>query len=226
VLDEITDGIWRWTARHPEWHPPHPWAQEVASFAVESGPHLVLVDPLVPSEAEPFWAALDRLVERSGARRLAVLITIHYHVRSAEPVFRRYRERLPVSVHGHRSVGELLGPGVPLEPIEPGAPLPAGARAFPIGRPRRRETPIHLPGARALAFGDAVVGVDGELRVWEDLGERTRAWYEERFLPTLRPLLELDVDHVLVTHGPPAVGDGARRLARGLEAPPWHHRAA
>jgi hypothetical protein len=30
---------------------------------------------------------------------------------------------------------------------------------------------------------------------------------------------------VLVTHGPAVVGDGALRLAEGLAAPPWHHRA-
>jgi hypothetical protein len=227
VLAEVTPGIWRWTAPHPEWRPAHPWAQEVASFALEAGKDLVLVDPLVPAQDASVWDALDRLVERSGAERLVVLITIHYHVRSTGPVYRRYRDRLDVSVHSHPSVSTQLGPDVPMHAIEVGEALPAGARAFAIGKPRRRETPLYLPFARALAFGDAVVGVDGELRVWEVLdGDRRRQWYEERFLPTLRPLLELDVEHVLVTHGPPAIGDGASRLARGLEAPPWHYRDA
>ena len=48
-----------------------------------AGDDLVLVDPLAPADEEPFWAELDRLVADSGARRLAVLITIHYHARSA-----------------------------------------------------------------------------------------------------------------------------------------------
>ena len=134
-----------------------------------AGDDLVLVDPLAPADEEPFWAELDRLVADSGARRLAVLITIHYHVRSAGAVYRRYRDRLEVSVHGHPSIADgRLGPGVPVTPIEPGRPLPAGAEAFAIGNPRRRETPIYLPSARALAFGDAVVGVDGDLRVWQN----------------------------------------------------------
>ncbi|HEU0024031.1 MAG TPA: hypothetical protein VFQ12_05350 [Thermoleophilaceae bacterium] len=96
----------------------------------------------------------------------------------------------------------------------------------PEWRPRRRETPLYLPSARALAFGDVVVGVDGDLRVWERMdGGKRREWYEERFLPTLRPLLELEVDHVLVTHGPPAIGDGGDLLRRALDAPPWDYRS-
>ena len=56
-------------------------------------------------------------------------------------------------------------------------------------------------------------------------GDGQREWYEKRFLPTLRPLAELDFDHVLVTHGPPVVGDGVERLRRGLAAPPWNYRS-
>jgi glyoxylase-like metal-dependent hydrolase (beta-lactamase superfamily II) len=225
VFERLTPDIHRWTARHPEWHPRYEWAQEVACFAVESGDTLVLVDPLAPADEEPFWAALDRLVEASGASRIAVLITIHYHARSTTDVYRRYRDRLDVSVHAHPSVRERLGADVPMNAIEPGEPLPAGARAFAIGSPRRSETPILLPSAGALAFGDAVVGVEGELRVWQLSGmSPRREWYEERFLPTLRPLLELDFEHVLVTHGPPVIGAGRERLRRGLDAPPWSLR--
>ena len=224
MIEELTTDIRRWTAPHPEWRPRIAWAQEVACFAVTAGDDLLLVDPLAPADEEPFWIELDRLVADSGARRLAVLITIHYHVRSAGPVYRRYRDRLDVSVHGHPSISDgRLGPGVPLTPIEPGEPLPGGAEAFAIGKPRRRETPIYLPSARALAFGDAVVGVDGELRVWET--SENREWYDQRFLPTLRPLLDLDLENVLVTHGPPVIGGGRDRLRRGLEAPPWSMRS-
>lgn len=227
MIDELTDGIWRWTAPHPEWHrADHPWTHEVASFAVAAGHDLILVDPLAPADAAPFWSELDRLVEQTGARRVPVLLTIHYHVRSAAEVSRRYGKRLDVTVHGHESVRAHLGRGVPFEAIKPGDELPAGAEAFAIGSPRRREMPLLLPGARALAFGDAVVGVDGDLRVWQVVeGDGQREWYEKRFLPTLLPLAELDFDHVLVTHGPPVVGDGVERLRRGLAAPPWNYRS-
>ncbi len=146
----------------------------MASFAVAAGHDLILVDPLAPPDAAPFWSELDRLVEQTGARRVPVLLTIHYHVRSAAEVSRRYGKRLDVTVHGHESVRAHLGRGVPFEAIVPGAELPAGAEAFAIGSPRRREMPLLLPGARALAFGDAVVGVDGDLRVWQVVdGERS-----------------------------------------------------
>jgi hypothetical protein len=227
LLEALTPQIHRWTARHPDWHPPYEWAQEVACFAVDAGDDLVLVDPLAPEDEGPFWEALDELLERSGARRIPILITIHYHVRSAAAVYRRYGDRFEVGVYAHPTVAGELGPDVPMSAITPGEPLPADAEAFAIGKPRRRETPIYLPGARALAFGDAVVGVDGELRVWEQSGSSTsREWYEGRFLPTLRPLLDLDVEHVLVTHGPPAIGDGRDRLRRALDAPPWSMRSA
>ena len=224
MFEELTADIRRWSAPHPEWQPRVAWAREVACFAVSAGEDLVLVDPLVPADEGPFWAELDGLAGGSGVRRLTVLVTIHYHARSAGPVYLRYRDRLEVSVHGHPSISDgRLGPGVPVTPIEPGKALPAGAEAFSIGRPRRRETPIHLPSAGALAFGDAVVGVDGDLRVWQDGG--SREWYEERFLPTLRPLLGLDAENVLVTHGPPVIGDGRDRLERALDAPPWSMRS-
>jgi len=226
VIERLDACIWRWTAPHPEWRPRSPWVRECACFALSAEGALALVDPLAPAEQpERLWSALDELIEQSAPERLAVLTTIHYHVRSAAAVARRYRGRLPVSVHGHASVRAALGRGIRFEPIEPGAELPAGARAHAIGKPRRREMPLWFPSLRALAFGDAVVGVEGELRVWEQLdgGKRAR-WYRERFLPTLAPLGELSPRHVLVTHGPPAVGDGKRKLARALAEPPWWHR--
>jgi hypothetical protein len=223
MIDELTSDIWRWTAPHPEWHKADPWTHEVASFAVAAGEELVLVDPLAPPDAEPFWSELDRLMERAGTTRMTVMLTIHYHLRSAEEVSRRYGKRLGVSVYGHESLAGRVGRGVRFVAIEPGAELPAGARAFAIGSPRRREMPLLFPSARALAFGDAVVGVEGDLRVWQDLdGGRRRDWYEKRLLPTLRPLAELDFDHVLVTHGPPIVGHGREKLRRGLAAPAWN----
>ena len=73
-------------------------------------------------------------------------------------------------------------PGTPLEHIDVGAPLGPLARAFAIGKPRRYETPLYFPSRRALAFGDAVVGMpDGSLRIWVQ-GRVDPAWYA-RTLP-------------------------------------------
>jgi hypothetical protein len=85
------------------------------------------------------------------------------------------------------------------------------------------EVPFELPLHRALAFGDTVLEIDGELRVWprHRAGERRRSWYEQRFLPTLDVLTRLDVERGLVTHGEPVLRDGARELAASLTRPPW-----
>jgi hypothetical protein len=178
----------------------------------------VLVDPLVPDEV---WPRLDELA--AGRASVAAMITVPFHARSSEEVLAQYGEK--ASVWGHPATARRLGDGSAVRPIEPGAALPGGAAAFAIGSPRRHEQPLWFPSHRALAFGDTVVGVEGTLRVWEvvDTPKRT-VWYRNRFVPTLEPLLGLDPEHVLVTHGPPVVGGGREALARALAADPWHHR--
>jgi hypothetical protein len=154
-----------------------------------------------------------------------VLITIHYHVRSAAEVAARYGGTTPVEVWAHAAIERRLPRTLTFRPIRPGAPLPGGGRAFAIGKPRRQEQPLHFPSLRALAFGDSIVGVDGGLRVWQSVeSERSERWYRERLLPTFQPLLDLEIDHVLPTHGPAVMGAGAEALARALAAPPWTTR--
>lgn len=217
-MDEIAPGIWRWTASHPEWQPDFDWGREVASFAFAVDDTLVLVDPLVPDDA---WARLDELA--AGHADVAALVTVPYHVRSSEDVLARYGAK--ASVWGHPAAARRMRDGSSLRTIEPGATLPGRAEAFAIGSPRRHEMPLWFPSRRALAFGDTVVGVDGALRVWEVVdSERRNAWYRDRFIPTLEPLLALEIDSVLVTHGPPVVRDGREALRVALAGDPWHYR--
>jgi hypothetical protein len=218
TMEDIRDGLWRWETPHPEWRTKIEWGHRVACYALSAGDDLVLVDPLAPADDDSFWPALDRLTERHA--RVAVFITIPYHVRSAADVHRRYAGK--TSVHGHRAVAKRLPADVPLEAVEPGAALPGGVTAHKIGKPRRYEMPLLLPSHGALAFGDAVVAVGGELRVWDSLDDPNRRdWYENRFLPTLRPLLDLPFRHVLATHGPPIMDRGKEALAAALEREPW-----
>jgi hypothetical protein len=86
--------------------------------------------------------------------------------------------------------------------------------------------PLYIPSHQALAFGDAVVQVDGELKVWatDRIDEARVRFHRERFNPTLEPLLELEIERVLVTHGEPVLEDGRERLRRALRARPWYHR--
>jgi glyoxylase-like metal-dependent hydrolase (beta-lactamase superfamily II) len=87
--------------------------------------------------------------------------------------------------------------------------------------------PIHLPSHKALATGDALVTTpEGDLRLWHwrDRVDAERArWYRERFNPTLAPLLELDLERVLVTHGEPVLSYGSAALQAAVDAEPWYN---
>lgn len=218
-MEELAPGLWSWTARHAEWHPRDEFGSEVRSYALRDGPRTILIDPLVPADGDELLAELDRVVAGS----VSILITIPYHARSAGLLWQRYRPG--AEIWGHPAVAKRLGADVPLQPIQPGTALPGGAGAFAIGKPRRFEMPLYLPSWRALALGDAIVEADGELRVWlqQPITAKRLAWYEDRFLPTLEPLAELDVEVVLATHGRPVLEDGRRALAAALAARPWYH---
>src|SRR4051812_26890344 len=150
-MEELRDGLWRWTARHPEWHPGE-FGAEVASFAAEAGDTLLVIDPLLPPEPAPVLDVIDGALRD----RLAILITIPYHVRSSEELWTRYRSDAETTVHGHRACRKRLQDTSPFREIEPGVELPGGVTAHPIGKPRRHEMPLHLPSHDALAFGDSV----------------------------------------------------------------------
>lgn len=216
ALDEVAPGVWRWAARHPEWHPSTEFGREVASFALRAGDGTVVVDPLLGEGDE---ALLDDVV----AGPVAVLVTIPYHVRSAAAVAARHG----ATVFGHAACARRLPEGAPFRAVEPGDELPFGVEAFAIGAPRRQELPFLIPAdAPALAFGDAVVGVEGGLRVWlqRPVTEKRVAWYRHRLVPTLEPLLYEGAERVLVTHGPPVLAGGTAALRAAFDAPPWYHR--
>ena len=219
-MERLTEGLWRWSARHPEWHPGD-FGAEVASFAVRAGDDTLLIDPLLPPEPDEVLRTIDGAL----GDRLAILITIPYHVRSAEQLWRRYRGDAETTIHGHPAAAKRLDDRSAFREIEPGAALPGGATAHAIGRPRRYETPLHLPSHDALVFGDAVAEVDGRLVVWtsKKVDAKVERFYRERFNPTLEPLLELDFDTVLATHGQPLLGAAKRALRQALDAKPWYH---
>jgi hypothetical protein len=168
-VKQLADGLWSWTARHPEWHP----------------------------------------------RTEFVAITLTYHVRDAAAAVARWGG----VVSGHPDVAKRLPDGTPFDPE-------AGLRWHTLTG--TKETPLELPGVRALAFGDRIVGVDGGLRCWmqpEPTDDR-RAWFRRVAVPRLSPLLEIDFDHALVTHGEPVLATGHAALEDALAGDPWHHRSS
>jgi hypothetical protein len=216
---QIADGLWRWTARHPEWHPGE-FGSEVASFAIKAGDETVLVDPLLPPEPDAVFELIDGQLDG----RLSILISIPYHVRSSEKIQRHFRGRADATIWGHPACRKRLQEQAGFRELAPGDELPAGIGAYAIGKPRGHETPLFVPSHAALVFGDAVAEVDGDLRVWSDrrVDARVSSFYRDRFNPTLEPLLELDFDRVLVTHGQPVMSGGKSELRRALRAEPWY----
>lgn len=218
AIDEPAPGLWSWTA------PRGGIPTTMTAYALRDGEGTILVDPLAgPLGHEPdesLLAALDEIV--SG--RVRIFITTPFHVRGADVLRRRWRDGRDVTIYGHEKCihPERLTDRSAFRALRGGEELEGGVRVHTIGKPKRAEMPIELPSHRALAFGDAVLEIDGELRVWEDLdGDRRRAWYEQRFLPTLDALARLDLQRVLVTHGEPVLRDGSRALAASLAREPW-----
>jgi hypothetical protein len=215
MIAELADGLWRWTARHPDWHP-GVFGAEVASFALRDDEGLVLVDPLLPEDdAGEVLGVLD---EAPGA--VTIVITIPYHVRSAADLAARYGGE----VLGHRAVARRLPSSVRFRAVAPGEELRGGMTVHAIGRPRRYEQPLHVPTHRALALGDAIVESDGALRMWaqKPLDDDVKRFYRDRFAPSAAPLLDLDVERVLPTHGAPVLSDGREALSAALAAGPWN----
>ncbi len=217
---QLAKDLWRWTARHPEWHPGE-FGKEVASFALRSGDDTVLIDPLLPPDPAPVL----QLVEENLGDRLSILVTIPYHVRSSETIWQRFRKQAKTAIHGHPACAKRLDSTSGFVELDPAKRnLPAGITAHRIGKPRRHETPLHVPSHKALVFGDAVAEVDGRLVVWatDRVDDKMERFHRERFNPTLEPLLELDFDRVLVTHGQPIRKGGKSALRAALDSRPWY----
>jgi len=210
ALEDLGHGIWRWTLRHPEWHPRSEFGAEVGSYAVHEGGGTVLIDPLLDGEIE---AELDGVV--SG--EVVVAVTIPYHVRSAVQAVGRWGG----TIAGHPDVRRRLADGTPFHGDED---LPLGLTMHKVTR--LKERPLELPQTRSLAFGDRVVGVEGGLRVWLDnpITDQRREWFRKTGAPALQHLLEIDFDRALVTHGDPVLSGGRQALQDALNGEPWYHR--
>jgi hypothetical protein len=133
-MNELSPGVYRWTTPHPEYRT---GAEEVACYALTAPEGLALVDPLLP-DGPAGDALLDRLDDLAqAAPRIDLLVTIPYHTRSVESLWRRWRATVETRIWGHPLVRKRFAdPGTPLEQIDIGTPLGPLARAFAIGKPR------------------------------------------------------------------------------------------
>ena len=199
--EQISPGLWRWTAFHET------WKQDVGCVYCEATDAVCLIDPLVPPEdRDGFLAALDRDVERLGLP-VHVLVTVYWHARSAGELAARYGAVIWASSRIRAAVERRAGH---VRTFRPGDALPGGVEAIPTAK--RNDTLFFLASSRALAAGDVILGADGGgLRLCPE------SWLpqgvdHEKLRTSLQPLLERDVEHVLVSHGPPVLGGGGEAL--------------
>ena len=234
---QLATGLWRWTAPHPDWTPaadrPDGWDRMVGCVYVEapagSGEGVVLIDPLAPPagshEAQRFWEALDRDVARIG-RPVAILLGNHFHQRHAQQVLDRYRARPGASVWVPEKAKDLFTCEVS-RTFRSGDALPGGLTALGVEALEcPGETVFHSPLLKTLFCADAFLGAGGgRLRVaplsWAAKDAASQAHYQRSFRASLRPLADLDLVRVLVSHGEPALEEGTAAIREALAAPGW-----
>lgn len=186
MIEEIRPGLKRWAGPHPEFDPLEGNLDE--SYGDVASVLFHSEDALVlidPLVPDELWPELDAEVKQSG-KPVVVLTTIYFHERSRDAVARRYGGRLGGDV--------------------------AGVSAF--SAERGDEVAYWLESARAVVFGDAILGDQaGGLRLtpWARNAEGL-----ERTRQALLPLLELPIEVVLTAHGDPVLADGHAALGRAL----------
>lgn len=211
---EIAPRLWRWTGHHEEWE------EEVGSVYHETADGVVLVDPIVPPEDEAsFLEHLDREV---ADRQVHVLVTVFWHTRSAAAMVERYSARVWAPARGRQAIARRAG--VVTDPFRSGDALPGGVQAFATAR--AAEVVYWIPGHGALVPGDVLLGEGAKGGGTRRAGPGGLRLCPESWLPegkgqaelaeSLRPLLELPVERVLVSHGRPVLEGARDALASAL----------
>jgi hypothetical protein len=198
TIGELLPGLYRWSAPHPDWtpdadtHGPDDWGRMVGSHLYEAPEAVVLFDPLLPREdRETFLERLDALV---AGRPVSILTTIRWHRRDREDLAARYREN---SSRAWNAVAH----GVEQKPLR-------GAG----------ETVYWLPAVESLLFGDRLLGDEVGVRLCPESWLRRERVDRAGLAHLMRPLIELPVERLLVSHGEPVLHDGRAVLARAIRA--------
>jgi glyoxylase-like metal-dependent hydrolase (beta-lactamase superfamily II) len=204
---QIAPGLWRWTGWHEE------WKEDVGSVYVEAADGVVLIDPIVPPEdTERFWKALDRDVKRVGGE-VHVLVSVFWHTRDARQMVERYQARVWAPRRGRAAIERRAG--IVTDAFAPDEPLPGGVQARRTAR--ASEVVYWIPEHGALVPGDVLLTDKvGGIRLCP------ASWLPEsvdqpKLAESLRPLLDLPVERVLLSHGEPVLTGAKRALTAALD---------
>jgi hypothetical protein len=194
---EIVPGLLRWTAPHPQWEAraapgsSGDWDEHVGSVLHELPDALALIDPLLPSEDRSGF--LHWLDGRIAARPVSILTTIRWHRRDREELAERYRSTTSRAWNA----------------------VPRGIKPLPLRG--AGEIMFWLPAVATLVAGDRLVGgQDGRLQLCPESWLGDVHVDRPGLAELLRPLIELPIERVLVSHGEPTLREGRAQLARAI----------
>jgi hypothetical protein len=186
-MRELQTGLWHWSAPHPEWTPgdggPDGWPQEVSSYAFDDGDVVVAIDPVAPPA---------ELLELAAGRESIVLLTCPWHERDAAELVARLGS--PVYGPPREKAEQLDGPV-----YAAGTKLPGGIVAQPAVE--ALDLVLWIPAHDALVFGDVLIDRGDGLEIPTTWSPKEVS--KDERIALLRPLLDLPVELVLPTHGPP-----------------------
>lgn len=221
---ELGPGLWHWQAPHPEWGPDEWWPQVVSSYAIDDGARLLLFDPLaLPSEVE----------ELVSQRETAIVLTAPWHERDTQTLVERYGLRVytPLPDTAEQLMeqfgltAEQAGEGSPdlrwllsenagkAHPYTAGDRLPFGVEAFPGHK--HNDLVLWVEGHRAIVAGDTFVDFGHGFELNERWLQFTEGVTREQLADRMRPLLELPIERVLLTHGAPSDRAALERALTG-----------
>jgi hypothetical protein len=199
-VNEILPGVWHWTAEHPHIH------SRVSSYYLED-PQVAL-DPLLPEDGG-LDAFGDWPVEQ-------VVLSCRHHTRDTRDIVQRFGSRVRVPRNG---LHEFEGSDLAVEPYDPGDEVAPGvvAQALEAIAPDDEVLHVHA-GLGALAFGDGLHRMRGEIAFMPDGLMDDPETVKARTLVRLRELLQVDFDALLFAHGEPIPSGGRDALIAFIEA--------
>jgi glyoxylase-like metal-dependent hydrolase (beta-lactamase superfamily II) len=193
-MQELTPGIWHWTAPHPN------IGVDVSSYWI---PGLkLLLDPLaVPDEVDD----VD-----------CILLSCRHHVRDSLEA----AERFGATVQAPRNGMHDYDDDTPIQAYDFGIKMAGGAvTAHQVGGLSPDETALHIPSVNALCIADGAIRYGDELHFvpdqYMDDPEKDKADLKRGFGELAD---QLDFDVLLLAHGRPYPSGGRDALRRFAES--------
>ena len=186
----LADGLWRWTASHPNaanWPDRGlPVPPEVGCVYYEAPDAVVLIDPLLPADEEEQFLAYLDRDVERLALPVSILLTAAWHERSAAVLRERYR------------VDDRV---------------PESVEAYPVEGALEEQLAYFIRPHRALVVAEIFVGDGrGGLALVPSPALTDRAALDR----SLRPIAELPIELVLVSHGEPVLENGKNAIELAL----------